>query len=85
MNRGKAKSDRAPDEKRKADEKNKKPDSAKDLVCHVTPHPVIFCRSLTIIICPSCIRMVKTDFTQHQQPLPEMTNYCFNQHGHQKI
>lgn len=29
-------------EKRKAAKKNKKPDSAKDLVRHVTPHPVMF-------------------------------------------
>lgn len=31
-----------PDEKRKAAKKNKKPDSAEDLVHHVTPHPVMF-------------------------------------------
>lgn len=31
-----------PDEKRKTAKKNKKPDSAEDLVRHVTPHPVMF-------------------------------------------
>lgn len=31
-----------PHKKKKAVKKNKNPDSTEDLVCHVTPHPVIF-------------------------------------------